>query len=87
MKRITSKLVAVTTGVAMAGFCAFSVSAATWVGTTGLFTNAVNWDTGSVPTSGVPATVDNGGIARMDGGGAWAGTVTFGEAAGSSGTL
>jgi len=87
MKQIRGGRPALAAGLAMVGFSVMSGLGATWVGTEGPFTNAVNWDTGTVPTSGVPATVDNGGTSRMDGGGAWAGTVTLGEAAGTAGTL
>ena len=43
-------------------------SDAVWVGTTGAFTNAVNWSTGLVPGAGDAAAVSNGGTALFDGG-------------------
>jgi autotransporter-associated beta strand protein len=55
-------------GILAAGLLSTQTFAATWVGSAGSFTNAVNWDTGLVPTVGQPATIANGGTALFDGG-------------------
>lgn len=57
-------------GVLTTGILPFQSSAATWTGTTGSFTNNLNWDTGVVPGIGEPAVIANGGTAQFDGGAA-----------------
>ena len=76
----------VAVGLTVAGLFALRGVAATWVGTAGSFTNAVNWDTLAVPT-GLTATVSNGGTVRFDSGSAAVSTFSFGDTQGTSGFL
>ncbi len=73
--------------MAVAGLFALRGAAATWIGTTGSFTNAANWDTGVTPANGVTVTVDNCGMALLDGASVSVGIVNLGSVAGSAGSL
>ena len=87
MKLIANGAAAIAAAMAVFGISAFSVPAATWVGTTGSFTNEVNWDTGAAPSNGVSASVDNSGTAQFDGGTLSMATLWLGSASGKSGSL
>jgi autotransporter-associated beta strand protein len=86
-ERIGKRCLTALVGLAVAGVAALRVSAATWVGAVGSFTNGVNWDTGQVPANGVDARVGNGGTARFDGDTASVGRVGLGAGAGTIGTF
>ncbi|MDD2598441.1 MAG: autotransporter-associated beta strand repeat-containing protein [Kiritimatiellae bacterium] len=43
-------------------------SAATWTGTTGSFTNKLNWESATLPKAGDSVVITNGGTAQFDGG-------------------
>lgn len=83
VKRCLTALV----GLAVVGMAALRVSAATWVGAVGSFTNGVHWDTGQVPAGGAAAVIDNGGTACFDGGTASVGAFGLGSGAGTSGAF
>jgi len=54
--------------VTSAGMATLQASAENWSVASGSFTNTANWDTGTVPTNGAWAVIDNAGTALMDGG-------------------
>ncbi|HRT28932.1 MAG TPA: autotransporter-associated beta strand repeat-containing protein [Kiritimatiellia bacterium] len=74
-------------GLALVGMMVLPLSAATWIGADGSFTNGVNWDTGQVPSGGASAVIANGGTARFDGDTVAVGAFGLGNVAGSFGAF